>query len=179
MSWQSAGGKATAIKSRKKAIERYYENPNICLYCNNIIHIKENQKVPDVRIKKFCNHTCAAKFNNKKFIKRIKKEKIKKSKPIQFEFLFNTSIKDIFKRYKAWQNARSTIQKHARCTFQKSDKQKSCVVCGYLNHYEVCHIIAVKDFDKNKTLIELNHIDNLVALCPNHHWEFDNGKLKI
>ena len=34
-----------------------------------------------------------------------------------------------------------------------------------------------KAFDKNNN--EINDIKNLVALCPNHHCEFDNKILKL
>ena len=26
---------------------------------------------------------------------------------------------------------------------------------------------------------KINNIDNLIALCPNHHWEYDNNGLDI
>jgi hypothetical protein len=32
----------------------------------------------------------------------------------------------------------------------------------------------VKDFPPEAKLTEINAIDNLVALCPTHHWEFDH-----
>jgi len=40
----------------------------------------------------------------------------------------------------------------------------------------VCHIKAVSDFDENTPIVIINSIDNLMALCPNCHWEFDNNK---
>ena len=46
---QSAGGKATAIILKQKAIDDYYQNPNICLYCGNVIKIKDDQKCSEVR----------------------------------------------------------------------------------------------------------------------------------
>lgn len=54
---------------------------------------------------------------------------------------------------------------------------RACVVCGYDKHIDVCHIRAVKDFPVTATIAEVNAISNLVPLCPNHHWEFDNGYL--
>ena len=46
-------------------------------------------------------------------------------------------------------------------------------------YIEVAHIKAVADFSDGSTLAEINSINNLIALCPNHHWEYDNGYLKI
>lgn len=56
---------------------------------------------------------------------------------------------------------------------------KSCVNCGYDKHVEVCHIKAIKDFDLCATVGEVNDPSNLILLCPNCHWEFDNGLLKL
>lgn len=38
---------------------------------------------------------------------------------------------------------------------------------------------AVSDFDDSVTIREIDSIDNLIGLCPNHHWEYDNGILKL
>ena len=51
---------------------------------------------------------------------------------------------------------------------------KPCQECGYSKHTELCHIKAIKNFDDDATLGEINHPTNLLVLCPNHHWEFDN-----
>jgi len=66
----SLGGQATAKKLRKAALKTYYKNPSKCLYCNEVIKVEKYQKVQDARRKKFCNRSHAAKYNNKKFIKR-------------------------------------------------------------------------------------------------------------
>ena len=29
------------------------------------------------------------------------------------------------------------------------------------------------------TIEEINNINNLIGLCPNHHWEYDNGLLEL
>ena len=54
-----------------------------------------------------------------------------------------------------------------------------CRMCGYSTHTELCHIKAIKDFNDNISLDEINHPTNLIVLCPNHHWEFDNGVISI
>ena len=87
--------------------------------------------------------------------------------------------RDLFKNRKNWQSARSAIQKNARKVFFQSFKQRECAVCGYTNHIEIAHIKAVSEFEDNDTIEVINSIDNLIALCPNHHWEYDNGILKI
>lgn len=87
--------------------------------------------------------------------------------------------KELFESRSNWQNARSTIQKDARKTYKESDKPKECIVCKYNKHFEVAHIKAVSDFDDNSLISEINDINNLIALCPNHHWEYDNTDFDI
>ena len=86
---------------------------------------------------------------------------------------------ELFKRYPNWQSARSQIQKNARKIYEESVKPKCCIVCGYDKHYEVAHIKAVSSFDNNVLINEINNPENLIALCPNHHWEYDNNNLDI
>lgn len=44
-------------------------------------------------------------------------------------------------------------------------------------HVEVAHLKAVSDFKDESLMSEINHPDNLIGLCLNHHWEYDNGYL--
>lgn len=59
------------------------------------------------------------------------------------------------------------------------DKYTSCQRCSYSKHIELCHIKVIHTFDINSTLGEINSPDNLLILCPNCHWEFDNGLLPL
>jgi hypothetical protein len=47
------------------------------------------------------------------------------------------------------------------------------------HHVEVCHIKSVSAFSDDDIIRDINSVENLVGLCPNHHWEFDNGKIDI
>ena len=71
------------------------------------------------------------------------------------------------------------IRGNARAVYFASGKSMSCKVCSYDLHVDICHVIAVHQFNADRTLGEVNNIDNLVALCKNHHWEFDNGMLDL
>lgn len=84
---------------------------------------------------------------------------------------------EIFRNGRPWQPARSTIQRMARHVFFESDRPKICEICGYHWHIEVAHRIPVSAFPGHATLGEINDLSNLRALCPNHHWEYDNGVL--
>lgn len=69
------------------------------------------------------------------------------------------------------------VRNDSRTQFSNSHTEEKCVICNYSRHIEICHIKAVRDFDDLTPMEVINHIDNLVALCPTHHWEFDNGYL--
>lgn len=86
---------------------------------------------------------------------------------------------ELFGRRNGYQSARSAIRKDAQKTFLEKNKEPCCKICGYRNHIEVAHIKAVSEFDDNTMIAEINSIENLIALCPNHHWEYDNGVIKL
>lgn len=67
----------------------------------------------------------------------------------------------------------------ARSAYKRYKLPECCKICGYKLHYHICHIKPVKDFSNNDTIADINKKDNLVALCPNHHWEHDNGYIEL
>ena len=91
--------------------------------------------------------------------------------------ILNMTRSELFGNRKNWQSARTAIRKLADTAYNKSEKPKACVICGYDKHIEIAHIKAVSDFDDDSLISEINDVNNLIALCPNHHWEFDNGFL--
>lgn len=62
---------------------------------------------------------------------------------------------------------------------RKYKGKKECSVCGYNKHYEVAHIKAISSYSEDALISEINEISNLIALCPNHHWEFDNNIINV
>lgn len=74
-------------------------------------------------------------------------------------------------------NRYAKIRYHAREMYSK--ELIKCEICGYDKHVEICHIKAIKNFNENCTIKEINDRNNIIGLCPNCHWEFDNGILKI
>jgi hypothetical protein len=193
---QKAGGRATAIKSREKALNRYYSNPNYCLQCNNIIEVKEKEKTQIARKKKFCSRSCFVSYNNKLSktkpnnkcpfcgIKINRKSKTcTKHKGLSINssdlFVFNKTKGQFKNEERNYQNWRSLITKMARRIYLLNNLPKFCAICGYDKTFDVCHIKAVSDFNDETIIGEINNITNLIALCPNHHWELDNGKLDI
>lgn len=86
---------------------------------------------------------------------------------------------ELISKSKYWVGWRNLVQAHARKVFNRSDKPKECQICGYNLTYEVAHIKPVSSFDGDATVAEINDIDNLIALCPNHHWEYDHDLIDI
>ena len=86
---------------------------------------------------------------------------------------------ELFENRKNWQSARTTIQRMARAIFKENNPNPSCQICGYNKHIEVAHIKAVSEFSDDTLLTTINSIDNLIGLCPNHHWEYDNNMLDL
>jgi 5-methylcytosine-specific restriction endonuclease McrA len=73
----------------------------------------------------------------------------------------------------------AVVRRHARMTYAESERPKQCINCGYNKHYEVCHIRPITDFPLDTTIGAINALSNLVALCPNCHWEFDHNMLSL
>lgn len=94
-------------------------------------------------------------------------------------FVLDKTKGELFENRKNWQSARSAIQKLAREIYFENNISPKCKICGYSNHVEVAHIRPVSDFPDTALIREINSIENLIGLCPNHHWEYDNGILKI
>jgi len=51
-----------------------------------------------------------------------------------------------------------------------------CEKCGYDKHVEACHIKPISSFSDDTPIDVINAPENILALCPNCHWEFDNIK---
>lgn len=160
------------MNDRMAALEQYYKNPRECEFCQQILIVPDGVKPSVIKKKKFCSKECLRGKYSLIYPKKEKTEKLPKEL-IQDKY----SKSDIFSKCKNWQSARSIIQKHARKIYNSSGKLKQCLICGYVKHYEVCHIKSVSSFENKVKIKEINDISNLIALCPNCHWEFDNGLL--
>jgi len=162
-------------KSRKEARKQYYKKPKRCKYCNKIIHIKKKQQPAEARRKNFCNHSCAASYNNNG------RPKVKKYCPICNKRHFNKkfcSLKcfhefqyvEYIKRWKAGlengikgNSTSDTIRKYFLITYNSK-----CMRCGW----------AGTNLQTNKSTLVLHHKDgnwknnkedNIELICPNCH----------
>src|SRR2546428_438122 len=187
----SIGGKIMAGRQRQKAIENYNISPNICKQCLNPISVKTNQKVCDVREKQFCNHSCASRFFQNKMNTGPRRQCTLCLKPLATKYRQSGPLKQICFSCHPKEFARTgnktkaevtpnTISYNARHVFSKLGVY-SCQApeCAYTLHIEVCHRQAIYTFPKTALLKEINRPENLIGLCPNHHWEFDHKLLTL
>lgn len=168
-------------ENRLCALENYYKNPKICKQCGCVIEVKENQKCSEVRKKIFCGSSCSSIFNNKIRTRKIKPKtpKIQTQKKEKFDYLNGVTKKEFFEIKGVYYKFRAIIRRHAHYVYNKNGGEQQCKICGYDKHVEVCHIKSVSSFEENDLIVEINSFENLVGLCPNHHWEFDNGHITL
>ena len=169
------------------------------LACEIIISMICPQCQKEHKNPKFCSRSCAATFTNSLTPKRKTtricrhegcQEKIaywqttfcKYHKSIQPKALKDRTIGELRSKnsLKAMHrsSANAHIGLHARYHHKKL-KSGCCFNCGYNKHVELCHIKAKADFLDAALLSEVNDISNVMPLCPNCHWEFDNELLPL
>lgn len=166
-----------------------------CFVCKKIIHRTPKQIADSKSGNVFCSSKCAAKHNNQLRIKS--KDKVCKlcsitkviqrytycslCKEFKINKILDTTIADIKELYKNKSSlaVHAKLRGYAKTIYEGSNKPKHCIICGYSKHYEVCHIKPVASFPDTAMIRDIHGIDNLVALCPNHHWEFDKGLISL
>jgi len=138
---------------------------------------------------KFCSRSCSAIVSNKTSKKRELEGKCEKCQiQITSSHKYCVSCRDVarsiqhrttIKEHKlklSWRNFHVSMREMSRANYAKSKRPKICQ-CGYQLHVDICHIKQISNFNEDTLLSVVNHSDNLVALCKNCHWEFDNGYL--
>jgi 5-methylcytosine-specific restriction endonuclease McrA len=131
----------------------------------------------------YCSRSCAATMNNKGRNKKTKQCKIcgefilsnrqkcpdciKNAKPPDY------TLKDAIYEKHHKSSAFALVRSRAR-TIAKNANLHTCSRCGYDKHVEIAHIKPISSFSLDSKLSEINHLDNLLPLCPNCHWEFDH-----
>jgi hypothetical protein len=250
-------GQAQGIVYRQRALDVYYSNPNYCKKCGKIIEVPEGKKPGDIRPKKFCNHSCAAQFNNtgvdrwenergfkqrmrktidgstkicvceecgvdiivepkrrpngqkgyyyydrrycddcvgdiriKNYKKRLQEKAIQNGESntvsAQPHTLYDLIARGLTKgdlreltRKHGYYGWKALLTKHARKTYKDSGQPFVCQWCNFDFHVHICHRKDVKEFNDSELIKNINDINNLVALCPNHHIMFDKKAITI
>ena len=163
--------------NREFKLQLYYENPNKCLKCGEILAHSS-----DINIRKFCNMSCYASYNNYKRIKKVNKivstclnckvgieHKGKYcSNKCQKEHQYNVAIEK-WKNgdLKGYSGKTQSLSNYIR-NFILNNYGSACSICGWDERHPI----------DGKILTEIDHIDgnaenckieNLRVLCPNCH----------
>lgn len=148
---------------------------------------------------KFCNKSCAAKFNNTKSPKRRPESKCAdcslpcstarfRCKACHKKWIDKRSIDKwesvTLGEMRGFGNANAGsrypyIRTLSRKKYIKSGNPLSCYICNYDYHVDIAHIKDVSSFSDDTLISVVNSLDNLIPLCKNHHYEFDSGFLNI
>lgn len=135
----------------------------------------------------YCSSSCSAKHHNKLRPKKVHfcecgAPKANKSRKTCFgcfkmtqDQIYSVALKDLRKAF-------SPSQFHAKVrgwSRNAYDGPMVCFVCGYSLHVDIAHIKGVATFEEETLLSVVNAVNNLIALCKNHHWEYDNGYLEL
>ena len=155
---------------------------NKCLQCGK-----------ETKNPKFCSRSCSAIYNNKRKTKQKyycekcgtligEGQKFHRRKycndcnPNNVNW-DNVTLKEVKEKRKYQPHSR--IRELARRKALQYNRFYQCSNCGYDKHIEVCHVKPINSFDENSFINEINDLSNLVGLCPNCHWELDNGLLSF
>lgn len=141
---------------------------------------------------KFCSSNCSATYNNIKRTIHIKNNCIKCGEKIQSRCTccikclplyklekYGEKIIKQFRDIPASKNRYQDVRNHAHRVAKYYDIKEKCHYCNYKNHFQLCHIKDIGKFPADASLNEINDPQNLIYLCPNHHWDLDHGYLEL
>ena len=180
--------RSCAVEYRKSLKYLYYTEVE-CLNCSKSFS-KKNAEIKKTS-NHYCSSSCAAKINGVKYPKRAVEGNCKDCfTPIPSSLTYCKKCKiekisiDNQTLYEATRDGKKAsrycmIREKARKSLINSGVEKYCKNCGYDKHVETCHIKSISSFELDITIKEINDLSNLVFLCPNCHWEFDKGILKL
>lgn len=142
---------------------------------------------------KFCSRSCAISFNNKLAPKRKPEGRCKTCNKLitkqntyctdctpRCRNLDTMTIGEYRNKNSVRNKHRSWLHAHIRSlarTKYKKELTGPCENCGYTLHVECCHIKPLHSFEDSILVSEVNDKSNILILCRNCHWEFDNGYL--
>ncbi len=139
---------------------------------------------------KLCSRSCSASYNNRANPKRKPEHTcVDCGKPI------NRQRARCVEHYKIWlKNTEPTDITLSEATYTKGHRSSAfalvrtraravakklgldaCEKCGYNKHVEIAHKKAVSTFEGHTLLSVINSRENIMALCPNCHWEYDHN----
>ena len=178
-------GLALNQEIKQRHLVNYLANPSICNFCKQAILPELDQKICEVKNRKYCNHKCC--YQHRVILGTRPKPKSKSlgkpNKPCHMceQPVHNNQRKFclvcIDARKEILPLNHREIRNHAATITKK--RPRICEICGYSKFVEAAHIKAVSSFDESALLKEINDPSNFAMLCPNCHWEFDHNMTKL
>lgn len=168
----SKGAQSRNKNAGDKARERYKNINPICKHCGKKIKLEDKSYwmcISDAANRQFCTSKCAQRYS----WSTNREERLAKMETYENTKLTFGGLK---LKTKNW---RVAIVQHSAKVFKRKVSDPKCIVCGYKNNIEVAHKKAVSSFPETALISEINNIENLMGLCPNHHTEYDKGQLEI
>lgn len=155
-----------------------------CIVCTKDFSVKSYLKT------KCCSRKCADKIakpktkflyckccnlNIKKgsYCKKCKNENRSRYKKFNYKLPNEITLGEVTIRNGA--NRYDIVRYWARRYIIENNIDLKCEKCSYDKHVEVAHIKPISKFESLDFISEINKLENLKILCPNCHWEFDNG----
>lgn len=146
---------------------------------------------------KFCSKSCAAIYINKAQPRRRRETKCIKCDSLTKSYRHNKceahweayreSVKvekfqsltlgeyrnrlSITGKHPSWVNTH--VRSFARAWLSHL-RELPCAHCGYDKHVELAHIKGISSYPDSALMGEVNSESNVIQLCRNCHWEFDN-----
>ena len=150
--------RSCAAKNNNLGVQHNKPIERTCAHCNIKYRCSKNNRI--VLLCEKCSNTFRDRTD---FYKAITYE----------QYLEEASIKN---KHPSWKSS------HIRAFCKRWNKDLTilpCQVCNYDTHIELCHIKPISSFNDTATLGEINSPKNILVLCRNHHWEFDNKVIKL
>lgn len=164
--------------SREQSLRYYYNNPNYCKYCGNIIIVDKNHHPSYARKRKFCSNACFYLYKqsiDKNYLCLNCKSKLnstsKKYCSITCQCEYEQKVWE-----EKWFAGEVDGNKNSIWT-QVSDRVKTYLFKKYNNKCSICGLGEVNPYT-GRIPLEVEHIDgdpynstpeNLTLLCPNCH----------
>jgi hypothetical protein len=156
-----------------------------CTYCNK-------EFSADWSGRKFCTRSCSAKRNNSLYPKRImdtisctdcgspvsRASRRKRCANCKHAgYLYTLTLGEYRNKFSSAAKCYNAARSISRSQYAVENRPKSCAICSYNKHIDVCHIADLHKLPDDTSLYKALSNGNLIALCRNCHWEFDHELL--
>lgn len=171
--------------SREQSLRKYYDNPNYCKYCGEIIIIRPNDTVSDAKKKIFCNEKCCYEYRTAN-IKPRRKCSIcgveignQNQSGLCPTCLKNKNNEEKIQKWKETGDtgciATATLRNCIRdYIFEKQNRQ--CAICGMNNKWNGQELHFILDHIDGDAANNFEY--NLRLICPNCDSQLDTYKSK-